>query len=143
MFMGEFRHSIDAKGRLIIPSKIRNECQGSVVITRGFDGCLALYTKEGWEAYYQKLQSLPKNKKEVRMAVRFTISKASECEFDKLGRITIPALLRKIGQLEKECVVLGAGDHAEIWAQDKWDEYYDDNQDDYDEIFESLDGFDI
>ena len=84
MFMGEFRHSIDAKGRLTIPSKIRNQCQGSIFVARGFDGCLAFYTKEEWEPFCQKLLALPSNKKEVRKAIRFTISSASECEFDKL-----------------------------------------------------------
>ena len=143
MFMGEFRHSIDAKGRLIIPSKIRNECQSSVVVTRGFEKILAVYTLEGWDAYCQKLQALPKNKANIRAAIRLTLAKASVCEFDKLGRINIPASLRKDGGLEKECVVVGAGDHAEIWPEAKWDQYCGDNEDDYDEIFESLDGFEI
>ena len=73
MFMGEFKHSIDAKGRLTIPSKIRNQCQGSVYVARGFDGCLAFYTKEEWDPFCAKLLSLPSNKKEVRKAIRFTI----------------------------------------------------------------------
>ena len=90
MFMGEFKHSIDAKGRLTIPSKIRNQCQGSVYVARGFDGCLAFYTKEEWDPFCAKLLSLPSNKNEVRKAIRFTISSAYECEFDKLGRINIP-----------------------------------------------------
>ncbi len=143
MFMGEFRHNVDAKGRLIIPSKIRELCQTSVVVTRGFDGCLALYTQEGWEAYYAKLQALPKNKKDTRLFVRMITSRASECEFDKLGRINIPNVLRLDGKLEKECVIVGVGDHVEIWNSQTWDTYYEDSKDSFDEISESLDGFDI
>ena len=119
MFMGEFKHSIDAKGRLTIPSKIRNQCQGSVYVARGFDGCLAFYTKEEWDPFCAKLLSLPSNKKEVRKAIRFTISSACECEFDKLGN------------------------HGEIWSQEKWNQYYNDNQDSYDDILESLDDFSL
>lgn len=143
MFMGEFRHNIDAKGRLIIPSKFREQCEASVVVTRGFEGCLALYTQEGWQEYYAKLQTLPKNKKEARLFVRMVTSRASDCEFDKLGRINIPNVLREVGNLDKECVIVGVGDHVEIWNQASWDEYYDDNKDDFDEISESLEGFEI
>lgn len=143
MFMGEFRHNIDAKGRLIIPSKFREQCEASVVVTRGFEGCLSLYTQAGWEEYYAKLQTLPKNKKEARSFVRMITSRASDCEFDKLGRINIPSVLREVGSLSKECVVVGVGDHVEIWDQTAWDNYYDQNKDDFDEISESLEGFEI
>lgn len=143
MFMGEFRHNIDAKGRLIIPSKLREQCGEHVVITRGFDGCLALYTQEGWNDYYQKLQTLPKTKKEARNFVRIITSRASECEFDKLGRVNIPNVLRLEGKLEKECIIVGVGDHVEIWNQTLWEDYYDTNKDNFDEISESLDGFDL
>ena len=123
MFMGEFRHNIDAKGRLIIPSKLREQCGESVVITRGFDGCLALYTQEGWNDYYQKLQTLPKTKREARNFVRIITSRASK--------------------LEKECIIVGVGDHVEIWNQNIWDDYYDANKDNFDEISESLEGFEL
>ncbi len=143
MFMGEFRHNVDTKGRLIIPSKIREQCDTSVVITRGFEGCLALYTQEGWNNYYTKLQALPKNKKEARLFVRMVTSRASECEFDKLGRVNIPLVLRQDGSLEKECVIVGVGDHVEIWDSEAWNNYYDESKDSFDEISESLDGFEI
>lgn len=143
MFMGEYKHNIDAKGRLIIPSKFREQCGTSVVITRGFEGCLALYTESGWNEYYQKLQTLPKNKKEARSFVRMITSRASACEFDKLGRINIPSVLREVGGLLKECVVVGVGDRVEIWSEESWNAYYDDNKDNFDEISESLEGFDI
>ena len=143
MFMGEFRHNIDAKGRLIIPSKLREQCGESVVITRGLDGCLALYTQEGWNDYYQKLQTLPKTKREARNFVRIITSRASECEFDKLGRVNIPNVLWIEGKLEKECIIVGVGDHVEVWNQNIWDDYYDANKDNYDEISESLEGFEL
>lgn len=143
MFMGEYKHNIDAKGRLIIPSKFRDQCDASVVVTRGFEGCLALYTEAGWQEYYNKLQTLPKNKKEVRSFVRMITSRASACEFDKLGRINIPSVLREVGDLSKECVIVGVGDHIEIWSQASWDAYYNENKDNFDEISESLEGFEI
>ena len=101
--MGEYKHTIDAKGRLTIPSKIRNQCQGSIYVTRGLDGCLAFYTKEEWDPFCKKLLSLPSNKKDVRKAIRFTISSACECEFDKLGRINIPT---NLNNSTKICIVL-------------------------------------
>lgn len=142
MFMGEFRHSIDTKGRIIIPTAIRNLCEGSVTVARGFDNCLALYTKEEWEPFCKKLLALPTYKKDARKAIRLTISSAKTCDFDKLGRINIPANLRKLAGIEKECVIIGAGDHAEIWSQERWDAYYEENEGDYDDIFESLDNLD-
>lgn len=143
MFMGEFSHNIDAKGRLIIPSKLREQCGGKVIVTRGQDGCLALYTQEGWQEYYQKLKRLPKTRHDVRDFVRITTSKASECEFDKLGRINIPNVLRLEGKLEKECIIIGVGDHLEIWNQILWNDYYNAKKDNFDEIFESLDEFEL
>lgn len=143
MFMGEYQHNIDGKGRLIIPSKFREQCGETVVVTRGNEGCLVLYTETGWQEYYTKLQTLPKNKKEARNFLRMIISKAGECTFDKLGRINIPATLREIGNLSKECIIIGVGDHVEIWNQDNWNDYYQDNADSFDEISESLDSFEM
>ena len=141
--MGEYTHNIDTKGRLIIPSKLREQCGESVVVTRGFEGCLALYTADGWKEYYAMLQRLPKNKKETRSFVRMITARASTCEFDKLGRIYIPSILREVGNLSKECVIVGVGDHVEIWSEDRWLTYYDDNKDTFDAISESLEGFEI
>lgn len=138
MFMGEYQHNIDSKGRLIIPSKFREQCGDMVVVTRGNEGCLSLYTVEGWNEYYSKLQELPKNKKEARIYVRMIISKANECMFDKLGRINIPQVLRNVGNLTKECIIVGVGDHVEIWNQDLWNKFYDDNFDDFDKVTEAL-----
>ena len=139
MFFGEYRHNIDAKGRLSIPAKMRNQCTESVFVTRGNDGCLALYTKEGWDAYYQELQKLPRKKRDTRALVRMITSRVNECEFDKLGRINIPLVLRNEGNLKKECIIIGVGDHIELWNSEAWDEFYDAYKDSFDDISEGLD----
>ena len=123
MFFGEYRHNIDAKGRLSIPAKMRNQCTESVFVTRGNDGCLALYTKEGWDAYYQELQKLPRKKRDTRALVR----------------INIPLVLRNEGNLKKECIIIGVGDHIELWNSEAWDEFYDAYKDSFDDISEGLD----
>lgn len=143
MFFGEYRHSIDDKGRLSIPSKMRSLCGEMVYVTRGNDGCLAMYTQEGWLNYYKELQALPQKKKDVRIYVRLITSRVRDCPFDKLGRINIPATLRDEANLKKECVVIGVGDHVEIWDEEKWNEYYNVNMDNFDEIAESLEDFDL
>ncbi len=139
MFIGEYRHNIDTKGRLSIPAKMRLECGEKVYVTRGNEGCLAVYTAAGWEAYYQSLMALPKTKKKTRIFIRLVTSRATECEFDKLGRINIPLVLRNEGKLQKECVVVGAGDHIEIWDSETWNQFYNDNMDDFDDISENID----
>lgn len=139
MFFGEYRHNIDAKGRISIPAKMRNQCTESVFVTKGNDGCLSLYTREGWEEYYKDLQKLSRKKVKTRALIRMITSRVNECEFDKLGRINIPLVLRKEGKLEKECVIIGVGDHVEIWNSQVWDTFYDEYKDDFDEISEELD----
>lgn len=141
MFHGEYRHNIDAKGRLSIPAKMRQECGEKVYITRGNEGCLSLYTEEGWQNYYQKLLSLPQQKKKTRVFIRLVTARLTVCEFDKLGRVNIPQVLRKEADLEKECVIIGVANHVEIWNCDKWDQFYNDNVDSFDEISEELDDF--
>lgn len=140
MFFGEYRHSIDTKGRLSIPAKMRNQCGDMVYVTRGNDGCLDLYTEEGWEEYYrEELENLSKKKKNSRTYKRLITSRVSLCEFDKLGRINIPSTLRETAHLKKECVIIGVGDHVEIWNQHEWDTFYEDNEGKLDEIAENLD----
>ena len=140
MFFGEYRHSIDTKGRLSIPAKMRNQCGDVVYVTRGNDGCLDLYTEEGWEEYYrEELENLSKKKKVNRTYKRLITSRVSVCEFDKLGRMNIPSTLRETGHLEKECVIIGVGDHIEIWNQQEWDSFYEENESKLDEIAEDLD----
>ncbi len=120
MFMGEFNHTIDSKGRLIIPAKFRAALGPKFVITRGMDQCLAGYPLSEWEELEAKLAQLPTTKKNVRRFVRFMYSAAQEAEFDKQGRVNISPTLLNYAQLSKQCVVVGVATHFEIWDQVSW-----------------------
>lgn len=143
MFMGEYRHNIDAKGRLTLPSKFREAFGTSVVVNRGFEGCLNVYSVDEWEKVYARIMKMPTNKKESRTFVRLFTSKAQILPFDKLGRINIPNSLIQIGNLIKECVILGVGDHVEIWNAEAWDQYYENEKDNFESISESLEDFEF
>ncbi len=119
-FKGEYSHSIDAKGRLIIPSKFREILGDQFVVTKGFDGCLFVFATEGWEAFEEKLQALPMDKPEARVLGRFFISGAIDAELDKQGRILLPTNLLAHAGIEKEAVIAGVGNRAEIWSKEKW-----------------------
>lgn len=139
--MGEFAHNIDAKGRLIVPAKFRNELGSSMIVTRGLDGCLTLYTSEAWDEIYNKLKLLPSTKKEVRMYVRVLTAKASDVELDNQGRILIPSALIKEANIQKECMIVGAGSKVEIWSREKWEEYYENASVEFEDIAESITDF--
>lgn len=139
MFMGEYRHNIDVKGRLTLPSKFRDEFENQVIVTKGFDGCLNIYTLQGWEAFYQKLAAIPTNKKQARTFIRLIASRATTCDFDKMGRINIPQNLRKEVGLDKAVVVIGNLDHIEIWDEAAWDAYYEEQSGHLEEISEEMD----
>ena len=109
MFFGEYEHSIDAKGRVIIPAKLRDALGEQFIITKGLDECLFVYPLDQWEAFQEKLQALPLNQPSARAFVRFFFSGATEAELDKQGRVLLPANLREYGSLEKEIVITGAG----------------------------------
>ena len=119
MLMGEYQHNIDAKGRLIVPSKFREELGEKFVVTRGMDGCLFGYPLNEWSQLEAKLQEMPLAKKDARTFVRFFYSAATECEIDKQGRINIPANLRTHASLEKGCVVIGVSNRIEIWSDER------------------------
>lgn len=114
MFMGQYEHTIDAKGRTIIPAKYREDLGDTFVVTRGLDGCLYLYPSSAWQEFVDKLQHLPSNLKNRQIQRQF-LSKAMEVVLDKQGRILIPALLRDIANLEKDVVFVGMMNHVEIW----------------------------
>ena len=114
MLMGEFKHNIDAKGRLIMPAKFREDLGEKFIITRGMDGCLFGYPQNEWSALEEKLKQLPLAKKDARAFTRFFYSAATECELDKQGRINIPQTLREHADLEKVCHVIGVSDRIEI-----------------------------
>ena len=120
MFMGEYNHTIDAKGRLIIPAKFREELGEAFVITNGNDGCLNIYTEEAWETFLEKLKLLPNNR-DKREIVRMFVAKANQVEVDKQGRILVPPALREHAGLEKDVVLAGAIDKIEVWDKAKWD----------------------
>lgn len=142
MFMGEYRHNVDAKGRLTLPSKFREKFDGTVIVTKGFDGCLNIYTLPEWEIFYQKLLTIPTNKKQARTFIRILASKATECEIDKMGRINIPQGLRNEAHLDKAVVIIGNLNHVEVWNEQAWDQYYEEQSSHLEEISEDLD-FDI
>ncbi|MFI3201001.1 MAG: division/cell wall cluster transcriptional repressor MraZ [Eubacteriales bacterium] len=120
MFMGEYNHTIDAKGRLIMPSKLRESLGEDFVITKGLDGCLFVYDNEGFHAFEEKLKSLPLTNKDARQFVRFFLAGAANVEIDKQGRVLIPAVLREFAEITKEAVLVGVGSRMEIWSKERW-----------------------
>ena len=120
MLMGEYNHIIDAKGRLIIPAKFREELGDSFVVTRGLGSCLSIYPEAAWERMIAKVQELPMTDKRGRDFKRYIVSGASDCELDKMGRILLPQPLRNFAGLTKEVVLVGQIDFIEIWDKDKW-----------------------
>lgn len=143
MFMGEYRHMIDSKGRMIIPAKFREELGTTFVVTRGMDGCLFGYPMDEWQVLEAKLKKLPLTKKDARAFVRFFYSAAIECELDKQGRINIPKALREHAQLTKKSVVVGVSDRIEIWSQERWDAFAESAEENFDEIAEKMIDFDL
>ena len=120
--MGEYSHTIDTKGRLIIPSRFREELGETFVVTKGLDGCLFVFSDEEWKAFEIKLKSLPLTNKNARQFARFFVAGATPCELDKQGRILLPATLREFAGLEKDVVLTGMLNRIEIWSKDKWNE---------------------
>lgn len=122
MFMGEYNHAIDTKGRLIIPSKFRDELGEEFVVTRGLDGCLFVFPNDAWQEFENKLRTLPLTNKGARQFSRFFVAGAALCELDKQGRILLPATLREFAGLDKDVVLTGMMDRIEIWSKDRWSE---------------------
>ncbi|USK35593.1 division/cell wall cluster transcriptional repressor MraZ [Bacillus sp. F19] len=143
MFMGEYHHTIDAKGRMIVPAKFREELGETFVITRGLDQCLFGYPMSEWKLIEDKLKALPLTKKDARAFTRFFFSGAVECELDKQGRINLAAPLLQYAKLEKECVVIGVSNRIELWDKAIWDTYVNEQEDSFAEIAENMIGFDI
>ena len=136
MFMGEYNHTIDAKGRLIIPSKFREALGSEFVLTKGLDGCLFVFPMKEWEAFEEKLRSLPLIDKNARKFSRFFLAGASTCELDKQGRILVPGTLREFAQMDKEVVLTGMLDRIEVWSKEQWLE--NNAYDDMDDIAQSM-----
>lgn len=122
MFIGEYHHTLDAKGRMFVPSKFREELSETFIVTLGLDNCLFAFSAEEFERLKLKLDALPISNKDARQFARFFFAGACECETDKQGRIMIPAKLRSYAQLEKDVTVVGVSTRLELWNSQKWEE---------------------
>ena len=138
MFMGEYHHTIDDKGRLIIPAKFRSELGTKFVLTRGLENCLYVYHEKEWNEITAKIKTLPFTKKDVRMFTRFFFSGAAECEFDSQGRVCITSPLVSYAGIEKECIIIGASDRIEIQKKKSWDKMINENADKLEDTAEKL-----
>ncbi|MBX5435596.1 MAG: division/cell wall cluster transcriptional repressor MraZ [Alicyclobacillaceae bacterium] len=143
MFMGEFQHTIDDKGRITIPVKFREGLGSSFVLTRGLDHCLFVYPRSEWETLESKLKALPMTRADARAFVRFFFSGATECELDRQGRILIPGALREYAGLAKDCVVIGVSNRVEIWDEASWRAYAESASGSFAEIAEKLVDLDL
>ncbi len=138
MFIGEYQHSLDAKGRMAIPAKFRGKLGSGAIITRGLDRCLFVFTASEWEVLAKKIVELSILKSDSRAFSRFTMSAASDVDFDTQGRILIPASLREYAGLKKEAVVTGVFNRLEIWDTDSWKSYRSKAENNSDAIAEKL-----
>ena len=143
MFMGEFHHALDAKGRIIIPAKFRKLLGDEFVITRGMDGCLFGYPLNQWDKLEGQLDKLPLTKKDARAFTRFFYSAAAEVEFDKQGRINLSTPLINFAKLSKNCVIVGVSDRIEIWDEERWNKFSQEAEDNFEEISEKMTDFDF
>ena len=121
MLMGEYSHSLDTKGRLIMPAKLRQDIGDKFILTKGLDGCLFAFSQTEWNNFEEKLKGLPLSDKNARNFVRFFLSGATECEIDKQGRFLIPTNLRISANLEKDAIIIGVGTRIEIWNKETWE----------------------
>ena len=138
MLMGEYHHNVDAKLRMIVPSKFRDDLGERVIVTRGLENCLFVYSEKEWTQIVNKLKSLPFTKKDARSFTRIFMSGATVCEFDKQGRIKITSPLAAYADIKKECVIIGVNDRLEIWSIEKWNEFFDNNRNDLSDIADHL-----
>ncbi len=140
MFVGEFQHALDEKGRITIPARFREGLGDRFIVTRGLDSCLFVYPMAEWQLLEARLKSLPLTKADARAFVRFLFSGAYECELDRQGRIMLPAVLRQYAGLEKDAVVIGVSTRVEIWSADRWASYVAASEASFGEIAENLEG---
>ena len=136
MLMGEYSHSLDTKGRLIMPAKLRQDIGDKFILTKGLDGWLFAFSQTEWNNFEEKLKGLPLSDKNARNFVRFFLSGATECEIDKQGRFLIPTNLRISANLEKDAIIIGVGTRIEIWNKETWEKC--DEEISADEIAENM-----
>jgi len=138
MLIGEYEHSVDPKGRLIMPAKLREDLGEKFVITKGLDGCLFAYSLAEWKNFEEKLRNFPLTNKDARALTRFFLAGAMECEIDKQGRFLISGNLREFAEIEKEVVIIGVLTRLEIWSKEKWIEYSEKENKQADEIAQNM-----
>ena len=143
MLLGEFTHTIDDKGRLIMPAKLRNDLGESFVICNGLEGCLFVYSTIEWNNFVEKLNTLPSMNKDARIFKRYFFGSASEGTFDKQGRLSLSPSLRKAAHLEKDVVLVGVQDRVEIWDKALWEERSMVSEEDLDAIAERMEAIGI
>ncbi len=138
MFIGEYNHAIDEKGRVAVPAKFRQLLRGGAVVTRGLDACLVVYPKKEWNALAAKIAALPINKANDRGLARFILAGAMEVDFDSQGRITLPEYLRAFGKLSKKAVMAGLYNRLEIWNEEAWSKFKAETEKQSNQIAEAL-----
>ena len=143
MFVGEYHHNLDSKGRLIIPAKFRDQIGDEIIFTRGMEGCIFGYPQAEWQKIEAKLAKLPLTQRSARKFTRLFYSGAMETEFDKQGRVNLTATLKEHADLIKECVIVGVSNRIEIWSEDRWQKFADEADDNYDDIAEDLDDIEL
>ena len=138
MFLGEYHHNIDEKGRIVLPSKFRTELKDKFIIARGLEKCLYVYSLDDWNKLVSKLNTLPFTKKDARTFTITFFSGATECEFDRQGRTCLTSPLVSYAGLSKECVIIGANDRIEIWDKSAWESVLEDSEENMSDIAENL-----
>lgn len=141
MLMGEYNHTIDSKGRVIIPAKFREILGDEFVVTKGLDNCLFVYPNEEWQKFEEKLQTLPLTNKNARQFTRFFLAGAASVEVDKQGRILLPSVLREFAALEKDVVLVGVASRIEIWSKERWMDSISGYDLDMDEVASNMESF--
>ncbi len=138
MFIGQYRHSLDSKNRLIIPAKFRDGVGSEFIVTKWLDGCLTIYAQDKFEEMIAKLQRIPATKSEARQMLRNVTSYATECSLDSQGRIQLPQFLIGAVKIQKACVIVGVADHVEIWPEETWDSYDEEASASFESVAETL-----
>ncbi len=138
MFMGEYQHNLDEKGRVTVPARFREGLGAEFVMTKGLDNCLFIYPTDEWEVLTEKLRQLPFTRSDARAFVRLFFSGAAHAVFDSQGRTIIPANLRTYADLDKEAVIIGVGSRIEIWDRREWERFQDATEESYEELAEEL-----
>lgn len=138
MLMGEFHHNIDEKLRLVMPNSFREELGEEVVVTRGLENCLFVYSQKEWSTIVEKLKTLPFTKKSARSFIRVFLSGATICNFDKQGRIKLTNHLKEYASIEKECIIIGVNDRIEIWSKNNWDNFFEESKESLSDLADNL-----